>query len=181
MREVAPAIKVMARDLFQEYLPIAQLVQKSGQPPDERIEENYLHRWWLAKDVRDHDDVRKGPLPDHTRRVRGFSLYLHCLLASDKPLLHDHKAPNASLLLSGRILEHTPIGQHQLQPGAMRYRRAEELHRLELQEGPAWTLFLIGLPVRQWGFQLADGSWAPWTAVCSAGPDGVRRFTGLPA
>lgn len=178
MRKAPPPIAAVASQLFQEFMPIAMIVRDSGVPPDEIIEENYLRRWWLAKIGAEHDFARLGAPKDHTRPSQDFNLYLHCMTGSDKSVMHDHPWPNASMVLSGKVAEHTPLGTYQRGPGDVAFRRAEELHRLELVEGPAWTLFVTGRKIREWGFLLANGRWAPWAAVSAIGPDGIRRYLG---
>lgn len=49
-------------------------------------------------------------------------------------------------------------------PGSIVRRRAEDLHRLELVNGPAWTLVLTGPYRREWGFVLSDGTWVGFRA-----------------
>lgn len=179
MKQNQTAIKTIAAGLFQEFMPIAMIVRNSGIVPDERIEDEYVQRWWLAKIEAEHDFGRLGELKDHTRKTDGYKMYLHRISGSDKPIMHDHSSPNASLILEGEVIEHTPIGSHVRRAGDIVYRRAEELHRLELMTRPAWTLFLTGKRIREWGFMLPDGRWMPWKAVSSTGPDGVQRYTGL--
>lgn len=47
--------------------------------------------------------------------------------------------------------------------GSIRFRRAERLHRLEIDRraGSCWTLFLTGPVFRTWGFSCPKG-WVPW-------------------
>ena len=44
----------------------------------------------------------------------------------------------------------------------MIYRAAGDAHRIELDAGPAWTLFVTGPKYREWGFHCPDG-WRLWT------------------
>lgn len=41
-------------------------------------------------------------------------------------------------------------------------RRATFTHRIELTNGPVWTLFLTGPKVREWGFHCPQ-EWRHWT------------------
>jgi hypothetical protein len=177
MQSTAPQIKGIAQQLFNEFMPIAMIVRESNIAPDEVIEDDFIKRWWLAKIAKQQGDAY-APLPDHTRETADYNLYLHCMTGSDKNVLHDHPWANTSLILEGKVADHTPIGVHYRGPGDMAYRRAEELHRLEVLEGPVWSLFLTGRKIREWGFQLPNGRWAPWATVTQLGADGVRRYIG---
>lgn len=52
--------------------------------------------------------------------------------------------------------------------GDVLYRRGENLHRLELPNGPAWTLVFMGPLRRPWGYQTRDG-WIGWRAYKASG------------
>jgi hypothetical protein len=109
-------------------------------------ERPYLLRWWL--------------LP----RNRFFNVYLHCFLRSDDDrALHDHPWSNASLVLSGRYIEHTTAGARSAKAGDWRVRLlGSYAHRIELiDDTPAWTLFITGPRYRSWGFLCPQG-WVPW-------------------
>ncbi|WP_136617040.1 MULTISPECIES: hypothetical protein [Mesorhizobium] len=109
----------------------------------------YMHRWWLIP------------------RNRFFNIYLHHFLRSDDDrALHDHPWWNFSVLLRGRYVEHTiaPGGiNHRVErcAGDTKFRRASAAHRIELVDGPCWTLFLTGPMLRVWGFHCPRG-WVPW-------------------
>ena len=86
--------------------------------PDVAIGTNYLRRWFVAP----HNAFT--------------NIYLHEFRRSDDDrALHDHPWANASLLLSGRYIEHTPDGQFVRVPGQFVARPAEALHRIELIGG----------------------------------------------
>lgn len=121
-----------------------------GEPGDP-----YLRRWYV--------------LP----RNRVFNVYLHEIRQSDDDrALHDHPWLNVSIVLSGRYTEVLPI--EQAQPSALDYsphgvyrvvravgsvvvRRPSSAHRLEIDHGPCWSLFLTGPVWRAWGFRCAKG------------------------
>jgi hypothetical protein len=115
----------------------------------------YLLRWWL--------------LP----RNRVFNIYLHRILRNDDDrALHDHPWWNLSYLLSGSYTEHVieQGGVHKALVRAersMTFRRASRAHRLELHDGPAWSLFFTGPVIREWGFHCPAG-WRPWQLFVSA-------------
>jgi hypothetical protein len=122
-------------------------------PPDFVIgrEENpYLYRWYL--------------LP----RNRILNIYLHLFLRDDDDrALHCHPWANCSLLLKGSYTEHqiAPGGVHVrsvLNAGDFRIRWSGKLaHRIELHQGPCWTLFITGPKYREWGFHCVNG-WRHW-------------------
>lgn len=122
-------------------------------------ERPYIRRWWLVP------------------RNRVCNVYLHQILRSDDDrALHDHPWPNVSIVLWNRYREITPVKQGQpphhdfyhdglthrivkmLRP---RFRRATDAHRLEIIDGPVWSLFITGPWQRTWGFRCAKG-WVPW-------------------
>ena len=120
-------------------------------PPDFVIggsERPYLLRWFV--------------LP----RNRLFNVYLHHFLRSDDDrALHDHPWANCSILLRGHYLEHTIAAggihrRERLQAGAWRLRWSGRLaHRIELIDGPCWTLFMTGPKYRAWGFHCPEQGW----------------------
>ncbi len=121
----------------------------------------YLLRWWIQKD------------PE-----RG-SVYLHQVLKDDDDrALHDHPWDSASLVLQGVLREVMPNGSLLLCPGELNTRRATDAHRLEIVEGPVWTLFTTGPRVRDWGFHCANG-WVPWQEFVKAdNPGEIGRGCG---
>lgn len=42
------------------------------------------------------------------------------------------------------------------------FRTAKFAHRLELVQGPVWTIFITGPRIREWGFYCPKG-WRHWT------------------
>jgi hypothetical protein len=122
------------------------------------------------------------PLGQYMRRYifkhpRG-TVRLHNIRQSDEGRdFHDHPWEFTSLILWGGYVEHRPgcdcaeyiapwIKAFWKYPnGACRYYgpgsivrvRAEDFHRLELVNGPAWTLVVTGPYRRNWGFQTRDG------------------------
>lgn len=123
-------------------------VEATGLEPDHMIgrnDEPYLRRWYMA------------------RNAQQGSIYLHQFLIGDEsPHLHDHPWDWTALILDGRYREHRPGGYAEHGPGdVIGPRQAEDLHRIELIQGPVWTLFLTGPRRREWGFQTEAG-WVPW-------------------
>ena len=109
----------------------------------------YIRRWWVIP------------------RNRFFNIYLHHFLRSDDDrALHDHPWWNLSILLQGRYIEHTisagGINVHTERcAGQVKFRRAKAAHRIELIDGPCWTLFITGPRLREWGFHCRLG-WVHW-------------------
>ncbi|MGE0425288.1 MAG: hypothetical protein AB7O88_23720 [Reyranellaceae bacterium] len=130
-------------------------------PPDVVIggaDNPYLKRWWLIP------------------RNRFFNVYLHRFLRSDDDrALHDHPWWNLSMLLDGRYVEHTISAgginvRTERRAGDWKFRRANAAHRIELVDGPCWTLFITGPRLREWGFHCPRG-WVHWRDFTS-GPRG---------
>lgn len=122
--------------------------------------DRYLLRWWLIP------------------RNRVFNLYLHRFQRSDDDrALHDHPWVNASLLLRGRYVEHTISagGVHrrlEYRAGNLKLRHAGYAHRVELVDGPCWSLFMTGPVMRAWGFHCPRG-WVHWRDFTNAADGGA--------
>ena len=122
--------------------------------PDVVIEriggEKYLSRWYLIP------------------RNRWFNIYLHCFEGSDfDGALHDHPWWSLSFLLSGVLTEdyylHPDLGTRSQtrMRGIWRFvpyfRPATHTHAMILNSKKAWTLFITGPRLREWGFQTDEG------------------------
>jgi hypothetical protein len=100
-------------------------------------------------------------------RNRWFNIYLHKFLRDDDDrALHDHPWVSLSFALSGEYIEHTARYTKRRGRGSVVFRTATHAHRIELvrKDGepvPAWTLFLTGPKVREWGFH-CPRRWVPW-------------------
>lgn len=129
-------------------------------PPDFLIgglERPYIRRWYVIP------------------RNRWLNLYLHHILRSDDDrALHDHPWANVSILLNGSYVEvmpdfacaptpHTRIAEiptfsRVRRRGSIVFRKPTQCHRLEIHErGGAWSLFITGPKVREWGFHCEHG------------------------
>lgn len=129
--------------------------------------------------------------------TRWFGIRVHHIVRSDDDReMHDHPFSFVSVILKGGYVEHRPgcrclrapdgghlarvvgTGCRFRRPGSFVFRRAEDLHRLDLKrevswidgggamrvvsrDHPAWTLVFRGPVRREWGFQTAAG-WVPW-------------------
>src|SRR4029077_8960861 len=87
-----------------------------------------------------------------TIRTPWGMLRLHHILRSDHDRhFHDHPMSFASLILTGGYIEYRPGGISRCcWPGSVVFRRAEDLHRIELLKESAWTLVVTGPIRRQW-------------------------------
>jgi hypothetical protein len=109
---------------------------------------------------------------------RFCNVYLHQWMNSDDDrALHDHPWPSISFLFAGGMFEWTfvepgrgPAGgfrRRTLHAPAVILRGARHAHRIELFDGPmgaktqAWTLFITGPKLREWGFHCPRG-WVHW-------------------
>lgn len=114
----------------------------------------YLHRWWL---------IPRNPV---------FNIYLHQFIRSDDDrALHDHPWFNLSILLRGRYVEETIRaggihGRIVRYAGDFKFRSPWHAHRIELDDGDCWTLFITGPRLRQWGFHCPQG-WRHWREFTS--------------
>jgi len=126
------------------------------------IETPYMNRWWL---------VPRNPL---------MNIYLHQFLRDDEDeALHDHPYANISYLLDGEYTEVTiaPGGvEHRriAKAGSFKLRGPRFAHRIELHAGPAWSLFITGPRVREWGFHCAKSGWRPWQQFVSERDKGLH-------
>jgi hypothetical protein len=130
----------------------------------------YLERWFIKR------DAQEEPRED----TRGFNVFLHRFRRSDDDrALHDHPWANCSILLSGTYLEVMPgaergdeetmfvgaFGEPQRalrrRAGSVVFRKAEQAHRLIIDDGDCWSLFVTGRKVREWGFHCPRG-WVHW-------------------
>lgn len=123
-------------------------------------EQPYLKRWFVIP------------------RNRFFNIYFHTIHRDDDDrALHDHPWWNVSLLLAGSYVEHTiqAGGIHVRTPrecGDIVFRTAKAAHRLEIENGHCWTLFITGPVVRTWGFHCKHG-WVPWREFVDADDHGA--------
>lgn len=97
-------------------------------------------------------------------RNRFFNIYLHKFIGNDdERALHDHPWHSLSIRLKGELWEYTPWVQ--LAP-RIKYRSATMAHRIELvdKSKPAWTIFITGPAIREWGFHCKNG-WQHWSTM----------------
>ncbi len=105
----------------------------------------YMRRWYLWP------------------RNRWANNYLnHIMRSDDDRALHNHPWCSVSIILSGGYREWTPEGSEVFTAGDVIFRGANYRHRIDLIHGrPAWTLFLTGPKVQNWGF-FCPKCFVPW-------------------
>lgn len=112
--------------------------------PDISIGDNYLDRWFVIP------------------RNKIFNIYLHKFNSSDDDrALHDHPWFSVSFLVKGEMIEHLLSQKRHVPHFIPVIRSAKLAHRLELIKGPAWTIFITGPAIRDWGF-LCQNGWVSW-------------------
>lgn len=115
-----------------------------SRPPDFVIggaDAPYMLRWWVIP------------------RNRFFNVYLHHFLRSDDDrALHTHPWLNVSILLEGSYVEHLVEGAFRRRAGNVVMRWSGHIaHRIELTDGPCWSLFITGPVYKDWGFLCPQG------------------------
>jgi hypothetical protein len=100
-----------------------------------------------------------------------LGLYLHRFhRGDDDQELHCHPWRWAcSLILSGgyreerRVRGTDRVETRIVRPGSLNFIRSDDFHRVDLLEGEAWSLFLVGPKFTGWGFWNRDtGTFTPW-------------------
>jgi hypothetical protein len=167
-----------------------RLLQKAIHPiwrkPDFIVggqEDPYLLRWFIIP------------------RNRFFNIYLHKFVRDDDDrALHDHPWHSLSLSLWGEYWDITDSNMRLVRPLRFIFRSATHTHRVELfkevacqdcgaagapsdgcycyypgraiiRARPAWTLFITGPRLREWGFHCPQG-WRHWREYCEPSDSG---------
>ena len=137
---------------FKSFSEIVNKINQSnfGKYSSDLMKNNpYLKRWWIIP------------------RNKYFNIYLHHFMKSDDDrALHDHMYWNVSIIFKGSYLEHTPKGIYKRKTLSLVGRLAKSAHRIELNNGPCWTLFITGPRIREWGFHCPNG-WRHWKQFVS--------------
>lgn len=127
--------------------PDFKISRVSGRAATE--DEIYLRRWWIVP------------------RNDWFNVYLHNMLRDDDAVLHDHPYWSLSLVLSDGLMEvyreNPPESRERLRwprQGDLVWRSSRLAHQLVVVR-PAWTLFMTGPRIREWGFWCPQG-WRSW-------------------
>jgi hypothetical protein len=106
------------------------------------------------------------------------------MLLDDDDILHDHPYVSLSLVLTDGLSEYyqdsPPNGEKVVRviaQGALVYRSSRFAHQLIVNR-QAWTLFLTGPRIKEWGFWCPRG-WKPWQQYVSAKQDPSVRGNGV--
>lgn len=114
-----------------------------GTAPDQVISrdgKDYLHRWHVVRKYGKHN------------------VYIHRFLGDDNDeALHDHPWDSVSVVLTGSYREYTPDKVVVRKAGDVIFRDSLTPHRIELVDGEAWTIFITGPKVKEWGFYCPEG------------------------
>jgi len=140
-----------------------KLIQFPSRPADLVIGERYLSRWYLIP------------------RNRFLNIYLHEYTGDDADeALHDHPWYSLSVLLKGKLAEWDQRGDVRIVERftELRFRSARYAHRLELITSVAYTLFITGPVIREWGFHCPKG-WRHWKQFTNFHQDGDSSRTGI--
>ena len=122
----------------------------------------YLRRWHLIP------------------KNRWFNIYLHHFLNSDVDVaLHDHPWWSLGIILKGKYKEITPNGEAILKPFQPKLRSPAYYHRVELIDGPVWTIFITGPKLKSWGFLCQKGH-VPWRQVVQVRENNVHAGAKCP-
>lgn len=143
----------------------------------------YMERWWLVpyREALEYTVFTDRPcaLPGNFKTTAGtgpvswrrpiawllqrldVAVRVHHILRSDAGRdPHDHPWPFVTIVLRGGYWEHrfdafgSFTGRKWHGPGSVLFRRARDLHLLELPTGKtAWTLFITGRKQQTWGFK----------------------------
>lgn len=103
----------------------------------------------------------------HILHTPWFRIYLHKIILSDFDCPHDHPWNFLTIMLKGSYREysnwHHPkrLGCVDYKAPCVLYRPAEWSHRLEVLNGPVWTLVFLSSRKRKWGFWTKKG-WVHW-------------------
>lgn len=159
----------------------------------------YLLRWWiiprnrwfnvyLHKILRDYDDRALHDHPWWNVSIVLRGAYREVMV---KRLAAFRKLRDACLIEADRIAETYPelADRHRRicksthgmalidkirRAGSVVFRRPDFPHRLVVEDGPVWTLFITGPRVREWGFHTESG-WVHWRDFCDPDDPGLRR------
>ena len=96
----------------------------------------------------------------YVMKTKWFAIYIHKFHVSDFNIHHDHPFNFVAIPLIGGYREHfmdgTSVWRGAFSP---KFRTAQEFHWVELEKGPAWTLFIRGRKFREWGFLVPEKGW----------------------
>jgi len=132
---------------------------------------NKILKWILHPIYREPDFIVGKPEDPYLLRwfiwkkswFKYFKIYLHKFCKSDwDRALHDHPSKSISFLIKGEYREITPNGIKYWCAPSIIFRDEKTPHRIELiDDKPAWTIFIFGKHLKEWGFWCPKG-WVHW-------------------
>lgn len=134
---------IIRQPLFKKVLTQHALARE----PDFKIggaENPYMNRWYVKP------------------RNKEQNVYLHQMLRDDDDVKHDHPWRSISIVLFAPELYEKYIDwrgrpvMRRVYTGQVLYRGAGFTHQMIVPQ-PAWTLFMTGAVVREWGFHCPKG------------------------
>lgn len=153
----------------------------------------YMLRYWLVPYAQANKPPERrepgcGPVSFFHRPVAwalqklGIAIRVHGIMRSDSDrAYHDHPWNFVSVILDGAYWEHRPVydlglfsgeSAERFETGSVIFRRAADLHRLEVPDGQVvWTLFITGPWKQNWGFVADPGYKVPWKEYLAANHD----------
>ena len=76
---------------------------------------------------------------------RPFNILLHQWVGAHNEEMHDHPRWSITIVLRGKLIEHTPWRSRVLTPGSIVVRSHKYIHAFEFEPGETpWTLFIVG-------------------------------------
>lgn len=134
----------------------------------------YMERWWVVgrlnaqrQNDNDYFDSAKAKGGLYEWITDRIAVRLHHILRGDNDRhMHNHPYWSVSLVLRGGYFEWTPSASGERckwrGPGAIVFRRASALHRLELPPlSTTWTIFILGRKSQNWGFLVPWREYSP--------------------
>ena len=167
----------LIRWMIKRYLQRLQMWAVATEP-DLIIGGDYLLRWYLIRDITNNEVDGERELRAATVRSRWMNAFLHCVARSDDDrALHDHPWLNISIILQGTYREVFADRAVLRRPGDIVFRIGSTAHRLEVVDGPVWSLFITGPKYREWGFRCHNG-WRHWKEFTRYNTDGDSTRVG---
>lgn len=135
---------------FCAWEPVADALIKQAQLTPYTQLDGYMHRWWLFNP--------RGAVFPGLAAIR-----IHHILRPDAgPHPHNHPWDARTIILRGGYFEERDDGEHLRVAGDTTEIKATTFHRIvKVSEGGAWTMFITGPKLQDWGFRTAEGV-IPW-------------------
>lgn len=146
--------------------PVRVIANRMGTGP-------YLSRWY----VKGHPYMADGSNPFNDKGEtmpnviwpRGVGVLIHKFHESDDQDFHNHPFQWALsfILVAGydeeRLQKDGTVKKRRVRPWTFNFIRANDFHRVDLSYGTAWTLFITGPKIQNWGFWVTKiKKYLPW-------------------